>query len=295
MAQIGFLGLGTMGRGTVRNLLQAGHDVVVHNRSAERAQEVVDLGARLAPSAAEAVHDADYVMYCFSDDRAIQEVVLGGGGVAEQVDHASLVIDLSTIAVATALQEHDVYERRGVRFLDAPVFGSRDEAADGGLWVVVGGAKPDFEAARPVLEPISATLHHMGAKGDGARMKLIGNLLVASQLHALGDALTLAGRSGLDLEAVLGVLDVTDFRTPIYSGVGRRVLNDDYAPDFALKLLVKDLHLIADQAQDVGVRLSTLGATTETAEAGIAHGWGEENASALIKVLADRAGVDLSR
>jgi 3-hydroxyisobutyrate dehydrogenase-like beta-hydroxyacid dehydrogenase len=109
-----------------------------------------------------------------------------------------------------------------VRFLDAPVFGSRNEAAEGGLWVVVGGAKEDFEQARTVLEPVSATLHYMGEAGNGARMKLVGNLLVAAQLQSLGDALTLARRSGLDLEDVLGVFDVTDFRSPIYSGVGRR-------------------------------------------------------------------------
>ncbi|MDD9205899.1 NAD(P)-dependent oxidoreductase [Georgenia sp. 10Sc9-8] len=295
MAQIGFLGLGTMGSGMVRNLLQAGHAVTVFNRSPERAEEVVGLGARLASSAAEAAQGADFLMYCFADDRAVEEVVLADGGVAEHVEPSTRVIDLSTISVGTALREHEVYETRGVRFLDAPVFGSRGEAAGGGLWVVVGGAEEDVEAARPVLEPISATLHHMGAKGSGARMKLVGNLLVASQLQALGDALTLARKSGLDLDAVLGVLDVADFRTPIYAGVGRRVLEGDYSPDFALKLLLKDLRLIAGQAQEVGIELPTLATTTDLAEAGVDQGWGEENASAVIKVLAERAQVDLTR
>ena len=295
MAQIGFLGLGTMGSGMVRNLLQAGHTVTVFNRSPERAEEVVGLGARTASSAAEAAQGADFLMYCFSDDPAVEEVVLADGGVAEHVDPSTRVIDLSTISVATALREHEAYEARGVRFLDAPVFGSRGEAADGGLWVVVGGAEEDVAAARPVLEPLAETLHHMGAKGNGARMKLVGNLLVAAQLQSLGDALTLARKSGLDLDAVLGVLDVADFRTPIYAGVGRRVLEGDYSPDFALKLLAKDLHLIAGQAQEVGVELPTLATTTELAEAGVAQGFGDENASAVIKVQAERAEVDLRR
>jgi 3-hydroxyisobutyrate dehydrogenase-like beta-hydroxyacid dehydrogenase len=182
-----------------------------------------------------------------------------------------------------------------VRFLDAPVFGSRGETEAGGLWVVVGGRGEDFEAARPVLEPIAETLHHMGPAGSGHRMKLVGNLLVASQLQALGDALVLARKADLDLEAVLGVLAVTDFRTPIYSGVGRRVLEDDYAPDFALKLLVKDLHLIRQFARELEVPLPSTEATTRVAEKALDEGLGEENASAIIKVVAEEAGVGLAR
>jgi 3-hydroxyisobutyrate dehydrogenase-like beta-hydroxyacid dehydrogenase len=294
MARVAFLGLGTMGRGMVRNLLQAGHDVTVFNRSEERLAEVTELGARAAPSAAEAVRDAEFVMYCLADDRAVEEVVLAEGGLVAHVPQDSLVIDLSTVSPQTGLREHAAYEARGVRFLDAPVFGSRGETNAGGLWVVVGGRAEDVEAARPVLEPISATLHHMGGPGAGHRMKLVGNLLVASQLQALGDALTLARKSGLDLEAVLGVLDVTDFRTPIYSGVGRRVLDGDYAPDFALKLLVKDLRLIGDFAQEVEVSLPAAQVTTRVAEKALEEGLGEENASALIKVVAEEAGVDLA-
>lgn len=122
--------------------------------------------------------------------------MLGDGGLAEQVAPGTLVIDLSAVSVATVLREHAAYDQRGVRFLDAPVFGSRTEAAEGGLWVLVGGESTDFEAARPVLEPIAATLHHIGGNGDGARMKLVGNLLVAYQLRGLGDALTLAAGPG---------------------------------------------------------------------------------------------------
>jgi 3-hydroxyisobutyrate dehydrogenase-like beta-hydroxyacid dehydrogenase len=295
MARVAFLGLGTMGRGMVKNLLGAGHTVTVHNRSKAPLAEVVAAGAQAAPSVAEAVRDAEYVMYCLADDRAVEEVVLADGGLATLAPTDALVIDLSTISPSTGLREHKAFAARGVRFLDAPVFGSRGETEAGGLWVVVGGREEDFEAARPVLEPIAETLHHMGGAGNGHRMKLVGNLLVASQLQALGDALSLARKSGLDLEAVLGVLDVTDFRTPIYSGVGRRVLAGDYAPDFALKLLVKDLHLIAEFAQDLDVSVPAAEVTTRVAEKALEEGLGEENASALIKVVAEEAGVDLAR
>lgn len=295
MSKVAFVGLGTMGQGMVRNLLSAGHEVTVFNRTAERAEAVVDLGAQAAASLGEAVEGADFVMCCLADDAAVDEVVLGDGGLVHLVASGTLVVDLSTIAPATGLREHEAFAANGVRFLDAPVFGSRNEAANGGLRVVVGGAREDFDAARPILEPIAETRHYMGRAGNGNRMKLVGNLLVAAQLQSLGDGLSLARRLGLNLDDVLGVLDVADFRTPIYSGVGRRVLEDDYSPDFALKLLLKDLHLIAGVATEVGQDLPALDVTTGAAQAGVEQGWGEENASALIKVLAGRAGVDLTR
>lgn len=295
MTRVAFLGVGTMGSGMIANLLAAGHNVTVYNRSPERAEEVVVKGATRAATIADAVRGADYVMYCLADDGAVEQVVLGPGGVAESVAQSSLVIDLSTISPELGMREHEEYARRGVRFLDAPVFGSRNEAADGGLWIVVGGAEADFESALPVLEPIAETLHYMGEAGSGNRMKLVGNLLVASQLHALGEALTLARKADLDLEAVLGVLAVTDFRTPIYAGAGRRLLSDDHSPDFALDLMVKDLGLVARMAEQAGVELPTAVAAATAAQEGVEHGWGGQNASALAKVIALRAGVRLDR
>lgn len=295
MTRVAFLGVGTMGSGMIANLLAAGHNVTVYNRSPERAEEVVVKGATRAATIADAVRGANYVMYCLADDGAVEQVVLGPGGVAESVAQSSLVIDLSTISPELGMREHEEYARRGVRFLDAPVFGSRNEAADGGLWIVVGGAEADFESALPVLEPIAETLHYMGEAGSGNRMKLVGNLLVASQLHALGEALTLARKADLDLEAVLGVLAVTDFRTPIYAGAGRRLLSDDHSPDFALDLMVKDLGLVARMAEQAGVELPTAVAAATAAQEGVEHGWGGQNASALAKVIALRAGVRLDR
>jgi 3-hydroxyisobutyrate dehydrogenase-like beta-hydroxyacid dehydrogenase len=186
MTRIAYLGLGTMGLGMVKNLLAAGHDLTLWNRSEAPTKEAADAGATVAPTVADAVTGAEVVMYCFSDDTAIDAVVLGEGGLASLVDASSVVIDLSTISPAKSATERDAYEARNVRFLDAPVFGSRGEAAAGGLWIVIGGEVATFEQVRNVLEPISETLHYMGPGGSGVRMKLVGNLVVASQLLALG-------------------------------------------------------------------------------------------------------------
>lgn len=294
MADVAFIGLGTMGSGMVRNLLRAGHTVRVHNRDATKAEPLVAEGASAASSIADAVDGAEFVMYCLSDDDAVTAVALGPGGVAESVAPGTIVLDLSTISPELGLREREAYEARGIDFLDAPVFGTRGEAADGGLWIVVGGDEAVYERALTVLEPIAETTHYMGPGGSGHRMKLVGNLLVGSQIRAIGDALVLAAKSGLDPAKVLEVAAVTDFRTPIYAGVGARSLAGDHAPDFALKLLLKDLGLIKAQADATGVQPAGLDTTTALVREGVERGYGDLNASALAQVIAERAGVQLA-
>jgi 3-hydroxyisobutyrate dehydrogenase-like beta-hydroxyacid dehydrogenase len=204
------------------------------------------------------------------------------------------VVDMSTISPELSDEEASAFENAGARFLDAPVFGSKGEAADGGLWVVVGGDSAVFESARSVLEAVSATVHHMGPRGLGARMKLVGNLVVAAQLQALGEALSLARAAGLDLARVLEVLAVTDFRSPIFDGVGPAVLAGDYSPSFALDLMLKDARLIQGFAAGVGAPVEGTDQVERVLAEAVQRGWGAENASALIKVISGRAGVELA-
>jgi 3-hydroxyisobutyrate dehydrogenase-like beta-hydroxyacid dehydrogenase len=283
-----------MGTGMVSNLLRAGHSVAVWTRRGVDGDDLVAAGARVAESIADAARDAEFVMYCLSDDDAVRAVVLAGDGLAAAVGPGVVVIDLSTISPAASAEARAAVEARGAAFLDAPVFGSKGEAASGGLWVVVGGEPDVLDSAREVLEPVSETIHHLGAAGSGVRMKLVGNLVVASQLLALGEALTLAKKSGLDLQAVLDVLAVTDFRSPIFDGVGPSVLADDYSPSFALGLMAKDAGLIRDLARDVEAPVTVVDAAATYIEDAVASGWAKENASALIKAIAASARADLS-
>lgn len=293
MASVGYLGLGTMGRGMVVNLLAAGHDVTVWNRSPGRAAGLT--GAHEAASVAEAVSGRDVVLACLSDDVAVRAVMLGADGALAHVAAPTVVVDMSTISPELSDEEATAFGARGVAFVDAPVFGSRDEASAGGLWVVAGGDEAVFDRVRPVLEAVSETVHHMGGNGAGARMKLVGNAVVAAQLTALGESMTLAKAAGLDLDRVLEVLAVTDFRSPIFDGVGPSVLDDDYTPAFALDLMAKDVGLIRDFGAAVGVEMRGAGQAAETLAAAQAEGLGDENASALIKVIARAGGVSLAR
>lgn len=291
MSTIGFLGLGIMGQGMVKNLVASGHQVTAWNRSPV---DVEALGAKRAESIKDAVSGFDYVMYCLADDKAVEDVVLGEGGVMTHVSEGSIVIDLSTINPLTSAKESQAYAAKGIRFLDAPVFGSKGEANSGGLWIIVGGNKETFDEAQKVLAPISETTHYMGQSGNGTKMKLVGNLIVASQLEALGEALTLAKKAGLELQDVLDVLRVTDFKSPIFDGVGAAVLADDYSPSFALKLMLKDANLIKTFADSLSSPIPSTEVTRSVIAEAVDKGWGEENASALIKVISERAGVSLS-
>ncbi len=292
MATVGFIGMGTMGKGMALNLAKAGHTVKTWNRSPFDSS---DLGASPADSIKDAMAGADYVMYCLGDDTGVDAVVFGAGGVLEHITSDQVAIDLSTIDPETSAKESKAYAEKGVRFLDAPVFGSKGETNAGGLWVVVGGDREVYDASMEVLEPISETTHYMGPSGSGAKMKLVGNLIVAAQLEALGEALTLASNAGLDLEDVLGVLHVTDFKSPIFDGVGAAVVAGDYSPSFALKWMLKDANLVAAFAERLQSPVPGTMATRSIIEEAVNEGWGEENASALIKVLAKHGNVDLAK
>lgn len=289
--KIAYLGMGIMGRGMAANLVEAGYDVTVWNRTPARADAVVEKGAKRAASPAEAVKGADIVMYCLSDDEAVFDLVFGEWDLLSALESGQIVVDMSTVYPDTTLLEAEAFEQEGVRFLDAPVFGSKGEAASGGLWLVVGGPRELYEELQPVFEPLSETTHYMGETGQGASMKLVGNLIVASQLEALGEAMILATKAGLDPRDVLGVLHVTDFRSPIFDGVGAALVERDFSTNFPLKHMLKDANLIARFAEDLNSPTPAAAVIRETVKAAVNKGWGEENASALIKQLEDQAGV----
>ena len=295
MKKIAYLGLGTMGGGMVGNLLKAGYPVTVWNRTAERCAPLVEKGARQADTPAQAVVDADVVMYCLSDDAAVEDLVFGAGDLLSCVRQGQIVVDMTTLHPDTSRREAAAYAEKGAEFLDAPVFGSKNEAADGGLWIVVGGKKELYEEIKPILEVLSETTHYMGGTAQGASMKLVGNLVVAAQIEALGEAMILATKAGLNPEDVLGVLHVTDFKSPIFDGVGGSLIERDFSTHFALKLMLKDANLISKFAQDLNVPIPASAAIREVVKAAVNQGWGEENASAFIKQLESMAGIQVKK
>lgn len=285
MEKVAYLGLGTMGSGMATNLIEADYAVTVWNRTPEKCAPLVAMGASEASTPAEAVADVDVVMYCLSDDDAVEDVVFAVDGVLVGAQPGQIALDMSTVHPNTSRREAEAYAEQGIDFLDAPVFGSKAEAREGGLWIIVGGDEAVFKRIKPVLEPLSASVHYMGATGMGTSMKLVGNLIVAAQIEAVGEALILAQKAGLDLNGVMDVLDVVDFRSPLISGIGRSVIKRDFSTSFALRHMLKDADLIAAFAEQLRSPIPETAIVREMLKAAVNQGWGEENASALIKGL----------
>ncbi|MFP4345150.1 MAG: NAD(P)-dependent oxidoreductase [Anaerolineales bacterium] len=285
MKKLAYLGLGVMGSGMAGRLLEAGYPVTVWNRTPEKAQPLVEQGATQVGTPAEAVAEAEVILYCLADDAAVEAVVYGEEGILKGGHRGQIAVDMSTVYPETSRKESKAYAEKGIDFLDAPVFGSRGEANSGGLWIVVGGERDVLESVRPILDPLSATIHYMGGTGRGTSMKLVGNLIVALQLEALGESLVLATKAGLNPTDVLDVLHVTDFRSPIFDGVGESLVERDFSTDFALRHMLKDANLIARLAEELQTPLPAGAVVREMLKAAVNEGWEDQNASALIKEL----------
>jgi 3-hydroxyisobutyrate dehydrogenase-like beta-hydroxyacid dehydrogenase len=293
MKKVSYLGLGTMGSGMASNLLKAGYELTVWNRSAEKCEPFARKGARVGDTPANAVRDADLIMYSLSNDDAVEQVVFGADGILSGSKAGQTAIDMSTVLPATSLREQEAYAKRGVDFLDAPVFGSKNEAAKAKLWVLAAGKKEAFEKVKPVLEKLGQTVHYFGRNGNAAAMKLVGNLMVALEMEALAEGLVLAQKAGLDLNTVVEVLKVADFRSPLLVSNGENILKRDFSTSFALKLMLKDVGLIQQFAESLRSPAPALQIVDKNLETAVALGFGKENASALIKALEKEAGVEV--
>jgi 3-hydroxyisobutyrate dehydrogenase-like beta-hydroxyacid dehydrogenase len=290
---ISYLGLGTMGSGMAFNLLKAGYKLTVWNRSAEKCKPFARKGARVADTPADAARDVDLVIYMLSNDHAVEEVVFGAKGILGGIKKGQVAMDMSTVLPATSLREEEAYAKRGVDFLDAPVFGSKQEAAEAKLWIMAAGNKAIFENVKPVLEHLGQTVHYFGKNGNAAAMKLVGNLMVALELEALSEGLVLARKAGLDLNTVLEVVKVADFRSPLLVGNGQNILKRDFSTSFALKLMLKDASLIERFGTSLKSPIPALRVVEKNLASAVDLGFGKENASALIKALEKEAGVEV--
>ena len=290
---ISYLGLGTMGSGMAANLLKAGYNLTVWNRRAEKCGLFRKKGARIADTPSDAVRDAELVMYSLSNDQAVEEVVFGPKGILSGIREGQVVIDMSTVLPATSLREQQAFAKRGVDFLDVPVFGSKQESADAKLWIMAAGNKAIFEKVKPVLEHLGQTIHYFGKNGNAVAMKLVGNLIVALELEALSEGLVLAQKAGLDLSTVMEVVKVADFRSPLLVSNGQNILKRNFSPSFALKLMLKDADLIKKFADSLESPIPALRIVEKNLESAVALGFGEENASAIIRALEKEAGVEV--
>jgi 3-hydroxyisobutyrate dehydrogenase-like beta-hydroxyacid dehydrogenase len=258
--RIGFVGLGNMGAGIAGNLLRAHPDVVVWNRSAEKARALVDAGATVATSAQTAAAGRDVVFTMLADDAALQDVLSGAHGLLEGFSPGALHISMSTIAVATADHLTDLHAARGVRFFCAPVFGRPDAAASAKLFIVAGGAATDLQWASPLFASIGQRVFHVSETPSAACLvKLCGNFMILSAIESLGEAMTLAAKGGVAKQQLLEVLTGTLFDALVYRNYGPILVEERFKPaGFAAPLGLKDMRLVSQSAESLRVPMPLL-------------------------------------
>lgn len=291
--KVGFIGLGIMGGAMAANLLKAGFDVTVWNRTPSRITPLAQAGAAVGDHPADVAGRCDILVVCVSDTPDVEAVVLGRDGVLAGARPGALVIDCSTIspeasrAIAARLAE------RGVHMLDAPVSGGSEGAARGTLSIMVGGDAEQVTRAMPVLEAMGKTITHVGGQGAGQLAKLVNQVLVVVTMQAVGEALLLAQAGGLDLERTLAAVGGGAAGSWMLNNRGPQVIRRDWRPGFTIDLQQKDLRLVLEAADQLGIPLPSTALVFQYYRALQQRGLGGEGNHALVKALEQLAGQEI--
>jgi len=293
MASIGFLGLGIMGRGMAMNLVKAGHHTIVWNRTAARADELVAAGAVVGNSPADVTRQCDIVMVCVSDTPDVADVVFGKEGATEGLRPGGLIIDNSTISPEATKDFASRIRSSGGHWLDAPISGGSEGAANGTLSIMVGGDAEQLDRATPYLDAVGSTVTHVGPTGAGQLVKAVNQILVVVNQLAVSEALLLAEAGGLDLEATLAAVEGGAAGSWMLSNRGPQMIKRDWDPGFTIDLQQKDLRLVLDAADELGVPVPGTALVFQLYRALQSRGLGSEGNHALVKALEEMAGVEL--
>jgi 2-hydroxy-3-oxopropionate reductase len=292
MAQvIGFIGLGIMGRPMAKNLLKAGYPLIVHSRSRGPVDELLRAGAKAAPSPRDVAAGSEVLITMLPNSPDVEQVALGKDGIIEGARRGLIYADMSTISPIVSQKIGKALAAKGVTMLDAPVSGGEKGAVDAALSIMVGGDKAVFDAVLPIFKAMGRTITYLGPLGFGGFTKLANQIIVAMNLTALGEALTLAKKAGLDRDLTLTALagglagsKCLDQKRPNY-------VANTYNPGFKIDLHYKDLGLIMESARALGVPLPTTAVVQELFNALRVKGRGGLDHSAVITLLEDLAGV----
>ena len=290
--KIAVIGLGTMGAPMAENLIKAGFEIAVHNRTRSREDPLETLGAGRAESPAAAASDAEILLTCVSDTPDVERVLLDPEiGAINGLKKGALVIDCSSIAPEATRRIAQSFREKGIGFVDAPVSGGSEGAIHGTLTIMCGGSEDDYERARPVLQVIGSKVTRIGPVGCGQIAKVANQVVITGTFMALGEALTLAYRAGADPAKVVEAIGGGVAGSWILNNRSEKMLNDDYPLGFRLRLHRKDLGIALATAREfkVPVPIASLVATIE--DALIAQGYGDEDMSNLARFVRHGAGI----
>lgn len=296
--QIGFIGIGVMGRPMTLNLLKAGHHVTIFARHPEKAevQEVLQAGAKQAPSPRAVAMVSDMVITMLPNSPEVEAVITGEQGILAGARRELIVIDMSTIAPAMSRKLGELAATRGVRFLDAPVSGGSQGAVNGTLTIMVGGEREIFEQARPVLEAMgkAENIFYVGPQGTGEVVKLVNNILVGTIAASIAESFVLGVKAGVDVETMAKIIGVSAGASwQLSAQFPLRAFNGSFQPGFMTDLLHKDLGLALELAAEKQTSVPMTALSRQLYEMARAAGYGREDYTALLKVLEAMAGVEV--
>ena len=288
--RIGFIGLGIMGRPMAQNLLKAGFQLTVYNRTKSPAELLVQSGATSASSPKEVAERSDLVITMVTDSEAVKEVVLGRGGVAEGAHDGLVLVDMSTISPSVTRSVSAALSAKGVRMLDAPVSGGDSGAREGTLTIMVGGDAAVFEECKPVLQVLGKRVVHMGPAGAGQLTKLANQILVACNMVGVCECLNFAKRAGLDAGKLIDSLSAGAASSWSLVNLGPKVARRDFAPGFKVKLLQKDLRYVLETADELDAPLPATALVHGLYNVLEEKGLGEAGTQALLTAIEQVAG-----
>jgi len=296
--QIGFIGIGVMGRPMTLNLLKAEHHVTIYARHPQKpeVQEVLNAGAKLAPSPRAVVMASDIVITMLPNSPQVEEVVTGPQGILEGARKGLIIVDMSTIAPAVSRKLAQTVSAHGVHFLDAPVSGGSQGAVNGTLTIMVGGEREIFEQVLPALEAMGKkeNIFYVGPIGAGEVVKIVNNILCGAIAAAIAESFVLGVKAGADVETMAKVIGVSSGASwQLSNQFPLRAFNGSFQPGFMTDLLHKDLGLALDLAAENSTPVALTALTRQMYEMARAAGYGRNDYTSLLKVLEEMAGVEV--
>ena len=282
--KLGWIGLGNMGNPMTKNLIKAGFEVVVFNRTKEKETELLQAGAKSANSPQQLLEICDVVFTMLSNDEAVKAVFEGESGLLTKEQPGKLIINMSTVSPETSLYLSEISSKHNLEFLEAPVSGSVKPAQDGTLIILVGGTVENYNKAKPMFDVLGKVSHHLGAIGAGSFAKLAINYLLGLNLQGLAETVLFAEKNGVSREDMLAIVNEGACGNGITKFKSSSILNNSFPAAFALKHLVKDLRL----AKEAGLNAPLIKPLFESFSHAQNLGLGDEDVMAIIKSLTQK-------
>jgi 3-hydroxyisobutyrate dehydrogenase-like beta-hydroxyacid dehydrogenase len=283
--KVGFMGLGIMGTPMAANLLKAGYPVTVYNRSPEKADPLVKQGARLASSPKVLAQAAEVVIAMVTGPEALSDLLWGPEGAGGAFNHSKVFINMSSVAPRYTRQLAQEFEPSGVSFIDAPVSGTKKPAEEGTLVILAGGPEDKVKELEPLLLAMGKKVIYCGPVGQGSMMKMFINLLLGLMMEGFAEALNFGKLGGLELEGMLDTISSGAMNAPMFQVKAANLRANNYPPAFPLKHLAKDAKFVVDTAFELGAPVPAGQMLLHLYRTGVAQGWGDEDISAIAKVL----------